>query len=152
MGSVFNATATTYNATLQIASTSASATWWLGSASMSRTAATREGLRPDVVSAVRATKFTGLLRYPGGCFSSFYRWKVGLLPADQRPPIATPPGFCAAVPGGVNAYTDGVVANGIGTDEYMSLVRQLGAIAAFTVRTRGRTHMHKTHDEGWRWR
>ena len=134
MSSAFTATATSANATLQLVSSNARAAWWLGSASLSRADATPEGLRVDVVTAVDATQFRGLLRYPGGCFSSFYRWKVGLLPADQRPPIATPPGFCAAVPGGVNAYSDGVVANGIGTDEYMALVRQLGATAAVTVR------------------
>ena len=132
--SVVSPKATTSNATLRVVATTAPATWWLGSASLSRADATPEGLRPDVVAAVGATKFHGLLRYPGGCFSSFYRWQVGLLPADQRPPIATPPGFCAAVPGGVDAYSDGVVANGIGTDEYMSLVRRLGATAAVTVR------------------
>ena len=52
------------------------------------------------------------MRYPGGCYAPFYRWKIGLLPADQRPPIETPPGYCAAVPGGVNAYTDGFMENG----------------------------------------
>ena len=76
----------------------------------------------------------GLVRYPGGCFSTFYRWKVGLLDRDYRPPIATPPGYCAAVKGGVDAYTDGVVTNGVGTDDYMALVGKLAATPAVTVR------------------
>ena len=47
--------------------------------------------------------------YPGGCFAPFYEWRHGLLPADQRPPLATPASYCAAVPGGVDAYSDGYV-------------------------------------------
>eukprot|EP01045_Picozoa_sp_COSAG04_P023968 COSAG04_NODE_2928_length_3376_cov_1.582240_2_plen_668_part_01 len=126
--------ATTTNATLRIASTSSSASWWLGSASLSRADTTPEGLRADVVAALKAANFRGPVRYPGGCFATFYRWKLGLLPPDLRPPIATPPSYCAAVPGGVNAYTDGVMANGLGIDEYISLVRELGAVPAITVR------------------
>ena len=37
---------------------------------------------------------------------------AGLLDADARPPIETPPGYCDAVAGGVNAYTDGMMENG----------------------------------------
>ena len=112
--------ATTTNASLRIASTSSSAPWWLGSASLARADATPQRLRPDVVAALKATNFRGPLRYPGGCFATFYRWKVGLLPPDLRPPIATPPSYCDAVPGGVNGYTDGVMANGLGIDEYIT--------------------------------
>ena len=44
-----------------------------------------------------------------------------------RPPvIATPPGFCAAVPGGINTYTDGLQQDSISTDEYIALTRMLG--------------------------
>lgn len=106
--------------------------WWLGSVSLTprNVWSGNDGngdLRSDVVAAMKdlmaiQQKSTpqqtysqgsgGLLRYPGGCFSAFYRWKVGLLDRDRRPPIATPPDFCAAVAGGVDAYTDGVVSNG----------------------------------------
>ena len=64
----------------------------------------------------------------------FYRWKVGLLPADRRPPVETPPGYCAAVAGGVNAYTSGFEENGIGIDDYIALCRELGMTPAITVR------------------
>ena len=47
-------------------------------------------MRNDTVAALKATGFRGLMRYPGGCYAPFYRWKVGLLPADQQPPIETP--------------------------------------------------------------
>lgn len=127
-------TETTTNATLRIASASSSAPWYLGTASLSPVDATPQRLRADVVAALKATKFQGPLRYPGGCFATFYRWKVGLLPPDLRPPIATPPSYCAAVPGGVNGYTDGVMTNGLGIDEYISLVRDLGMVPAITVR------------------
>jgi len=59
---------------------------------------------------------------------------IGLLEPDERPPIATPPAFCAAVPGGINAYTDGFLENGIGIDDYMALCKELNMIPAITIR------------------
>ena len=73
VSAVVRPSATTRNATLRITATDSPTAWWLGSASLMRADATAEGLRPDVVEAVAATNFRGLLRYPGGCFSSFYR-------------------------------------------------------------------------------
>ena len=140
---------TTMNATLRIASASSTAAWWLGSASLTRADATPQRLRADVVAALKATNFRGPLRYPGGCFATFYRWKVGLLPPDMRPPIATPPNYCAAVPGGVNAYTDGVMANGLGIDEYLGLVDELGAVPAITVRMVLGTDEEVTEARDW---
>ena len=141
--------ATTTNASLRIASSSSSASWWLGSASLARADATPQRLRADVVAALKATNFRGPLRYPGGCFATFYRWKVGLLPPDLRPPVATPPCYCSAVPGGVNGYTDGVMSNGLGIDEYVSLVRDLGAVPAITVRVVLGTDEEITEARDW---
>ena len=124
---------TTSNASLRLTST---AHWWLGSVSLSPANGTWNYMRADVVEALKRLNMSGgLLRYPGGCFSSFYRWKVGLVdPPDLQPPIATPPSFCAAVKGGVNAYTDGALQNGLGIDNYMKLVEEVNATAAITVR------------------
>jgi alpha-L-arabinofuranosidase len=91
-------------------------------------------MRRDVVNALQATGFHGLFRYPGGCFAPFYRWKIGLLSPDSRPPIETPPGYCDAVPGGVNAYTDGFMENGIGIDDYLALCDELNMVPAVTIR------------------
>ena len=43
------------------------------------------GFRKDVFDAAKNLN-TGILRWPGGNFSSNYRWKDGIGPRDQRPP------------------------------------------------------------------
>jgi alpha-N-arabinofuranosidase len=43
------------------------------------------GYRKDVLEAVKGLN-VGLLRWPGGNFSSNYHWKDGIGPRDQRPP------------------------------------------------------------------
>jgi hypothetical protein len=92
-------------------------------------------LRADVVAALKALNFTGPLRYPGGCFAPFYSWKAQLLSPDyfSRPTIFTPPNYCTAVAGGVNAYTDGFMQNGPDLDEYLALCAEVGAEPAVTV-------------------
>jgi len=91
------------------------------------------GMRLDVVDSLADLKFQGPLRYPGGCYAPFYRWKDGLLPLLARPTSFTPPNYCLAVAGGVNAYSDGFMQNGPGIDEYMALVSRIGATPAITV-------------------
>ena len=91
------------------------------------------GMRRDVVAALAGLNFSGPLRYPGGCFAPFYRWKDGLLPRETRPVVQTPAGYCDAVPGGVNSYTDGMMENGISTDEYLQLCAAIGATPAITI-------------------
>src|SRR5438132_9555207 len=44
-----------------------------------------QGFRRDVLDATRKLKVT-LLRWPGGNFSSNYRWTDGIGPRDRRPP------------------------------------------------------------------
>ena len=88
----------------------------------------------DVIDNLKDTGFKGLFRYPGGCYAPFYRWKIGLLDADAQPPIETPPGYCPAVAGGVNAYTDGMMENGISTDDYLALCEYVGLVPAITIR------------------
>ena len=106
-------------------------------------------MRRDVIAALNRTRVKGLLRYPGGCFAPFYRWKVGLLDPDLRSPLATPPGYCAAVSGGVNAYTDGFVQNGIGIDDYLALCEEVGLIPAITVRLQTADEEELKEAEEW---
>ena len=170
----FTPSVTTVNATLTLSS-AGSGEWWLGSVSFTNVDNTWRGMRKDTVAALKATGFKGLMRYPGGCYAPFYRWKIGLLDPDERqvnctphqrplltrdlfspatsplhcsdrrstflvyaliqkrvhaddvihsniprPPIETPPKYCSAVAGGVNAYSDGFMENGIGIDDYMA--------------------------------
>jgi hypothetical protein len=91
------------------------------------------GMRADVVDALRDLSFKGPLRYPGGCFAPFYDWKAALQPPLVRPAILTPPNYCVAVPGGVNAYSDGALQNGPNIDEYIALCRRIGATPAITL-------------------
>ena len=60
-------------------------TLWIGAVSLMR-ADNFHGMRRDVIELLRQLK-PGTLRFPGGCYSEFYRWQDGLLPVDQRPPI-----------------------------------------------------------------
>jgi len=128
----FTAAVSTDNATLTIVSSGRHAAYSIGAVSL-MPADSFHGMRRDVVAALKALRFTGLLRYPGGCFAPFYNWRNGLLPPLQRAPIATPPDYCTAVAGGVNAYSDGFFENGINTDDYMALVAEVGAVAAITI-------------------
>ena len=89
--------ASTTNATLSIWS-SGKASWDLGTVSLTEVNNTWRGMRKDVVAALKQTGFRGLFRYPGGCYAPFYRWKIGLLHPDQRPPIETPPGYVVCLP------------------------------------------------------
>ena len=91
-------------------------------------------LRADVVAKLAELGFPGPLRYPGGCFAPFYNWKQQLLaPYLTRPAVPTPPDYCTAVAGGVNAYSDGFMLDGPTIDEYMELTAAVGATPAITV-------------------
>jgi alpha-L-arabinofuranosidase len=46
---------------------------------------TKHGWRNDVVAAVRDLK-PGVIRFPGGCFASFYDWRDAIGPFHQRKP------------------------------------------------------------------
>ena len=80
---------------------------------------TREGngpwhARADVVQALRAIKVPNL-RWPGGCFADYYHWRDGIGPRESRPTV-------------VNSNWGGVTEdNGVGTHEYLDLIRQIGA-------------------------
>ena len=102
-------------------------TVWIGAISM-MPADNFHGMRRDVVDLLKGMK-PGNLRWPGGCFSECYPWKDGLLPVDQRPPIAGPQGWAFLLPD-----TDGYDNHDIGTDEYIALCRELNAVPMITTR------------------
>jgi alpha-L-arabinofuranosidase len=66
----------------------------------------------DVVETTR-TLAPPLLRW-GGCFSSYYRWKEGVGPRDQRQPM-------------LNLLWGGVETNQVGTVEFVDFCGQVGA-------------------------
>ena len=92
-------------------------------------------MRADVVAQLGALGFSGPLRYPGGCFAPFYSDWRGQVQSDywHRPVIFTPPDYCTAVAGGVNAYSDGVVSESPNVDEYVALCRVAGVMPAITL-------------------
>jgi alpha-N-arabinofuranosidase len=76
-------------------------------------------LRDDVIAAIRSMR-PPVLRFPGGCESTVYRWRNGTGPAHLRPPVHDP-----------------VFKNRLnydfGTDEYFQLCHDLGAIPHISV-------------------
>src|SRR4051812_20862888 len=48
----------------------------------------KDGPRRDVLDQIRGLA-PGLLRWPGGCFSSSYEWRDGIGPKDKRPQFDT---------------------------------------------------------------
>eukprot|EP00658_Telonema_sp_P-2_P002651 TRINITY_DN10993_c0_g1_i1.p1 TRINITY_DN10993_c0_g1~~TRINITY_DN10993_c0_g1_i1.p1 ORF type:complete len:516 (+),score=85.57 TRINITY_DN10993_c0_g1_i1:310-1857(+) len=131
----FTSAISSLNATLTLtASSSATARAWIGAVSL-MPADNYLGMREDVVQDMVGLDFHGPLRYPGGCYASVAGpWTDGLMEPDQRPTRFTSPDHCPAVPGGVNAYTDGMMVDGVGIDEYIQLCRRIGAEPAITVK------------------
>ena len=101
-------------------------TFWIGAVSL-QPADAFSGMRRDVIDCLKRLK-PGTLRWPGGCYVEFYRWKEGLLPVDQRPPIG-PSGQWWLLPG-----NDDYDPHEIGIDEFIALCREVGSEPAITVR------------------
>lgn len=74
--------------------------------------------RPDLIDATRELAPT-MVRW-GGCLSSYYRWKEGVGPRDQRKPM-------------VNLLWGGVETNQVGTGEFVDFCGQVGAEPLMTV-------------------
>jgi alpha-N-arabinofuranosidase len=70
------------------------------------------GFRPDLLKAIEEIKPT-LVRWPGGCFASAYRWKDGIGPQEKRGPYP------------FSIWDDREV-NSFGTDEYIEMCRRVG--------------------------
>ncbi len=71
------------------------------------------GFRPDLLEAVAALR-PPVIRWPGGCFASAYRWKDGIGPQHQR----------RSYP--IEIWDDRDT-NSLGTDEFVALCRKVGA-------------------------
>lgn len=72
-----------------------------------------DGLRPDLLNAIKELQ-PPIIRWPGGCYASAYRWKSGIGPQDFR--VAYP----------LELWND-VDVNSFGVDEFMTLCRRVGA-------------------------
>ena len=72
-------------------------------------------LRPDLFAAFRGLA-PAFVRWPGGSFASTYRWQDGIGPLASRTHHPN------EIWGGYSDYY------GFGTDEYLELTRQLGAL------------------------
>jgi alpha-N-arabinofuranosidase len=78
------------------------------------------GLRKDVVAAIREMGGARVLRWPGGNFASYYRWKDGIGPREKRPRR-------------YDVAWRNYESNRFGTDEYLALCRHLGCEPFITV-------------------
>ncbi|MBN1347306.1 MAG: DUF1080 domain-containing protein [Phycisphaerae bacterium] len=106
-------TRTDQNARLIIAAQSPRP-WQLDFVSLTSSAAKAGGgFRPDLLQAVKDIKPT-IIRWPGGCFASIYRWKRAIgLQHERRPFFNRPWG-----------YWDSAA---FGIDEFVTLCRAVGA-------------------------
>jgi alpha-N-arabinofuranosidase len=88
----------------------------------------RNRWRQDFIAASRELSPT-LIRWPGGCFSSYYRWKEGVGPRDRRRPAP-------------NILWGGIDGNQVGTHEYIEYCRLIGAdpLIAVNFESDGRPH------------
>ncbi|UCD52846.1 MAG: DUF1080 domain-containing protein [Phycisphaerales bacterium] len=80
---------------------------------MPRSWKARGGFRPDLLRAVAQLK-PPIIRWPGGCFASPYRWKDGIGPQHQRGVT-------------LRELWDDLDINSLGTDEFIALCRKVEA-------------------------
>jgi alpha-L-arabinofuranosidase len=71
------------------------------------------GFRPDLLQAIAELR-PPVIRWPGGCFASPYRWKDGIGPQHERGPHP------------ITIWDDKDV-NSFGTDEFIAMCRRVGA-------------------------
>jgi len=72
-----------------------------------------KGFRPDLLNAIKEIQ-PKLIRWPGGCYASAYRWKSGIGPQDDR--VSYP----------LELWND-VDVNSFGLDEFITFCREVGA-------------------------
>lgn len=77
------------------------------------------GWRRDAVEAARRVK-APILRWPGGCFASFYHWRSGIGPRQERHPEPS-------------VFWGGLHDNDVGTAEYVAFCRLVNAEPFFCV-------------------
>jgi alpha-L-arabinofuranosidase len=71
------------------------------------------GWRKEVVEALKRVR-PPIIRFPGGCFASFYDWRDGIGPRANRCPRES-------------EYWGGLENNDVGTAEFVTLCRMIGA-------------------------
>jgi hypothetical protein len=74
---------------------------------------TVRGWRPDVVALLREIS-PPVIRFPGGCFTSFFDWRDAVGPREQRTAVES-------------HYWGGLDENDVGVDEYLDLCHEIGA-------------------------
>ena len=84
------------------------------------------GMRRDVVENLKQMG-PRLIRWPGGNFAGEYRWKDGMLPADQRAPLQ------AFTEIETQPHSDGYDYHEINTDDFIALCREVGAEPLITI-------------------
>ena len=77
------------------------------------------GWRPDVVEVFKKVN-PGVVRFPGGCFASFYDWKEGVGPLSERVPTDS-------------YFWGGQNYNDVGTAEFAMLCKAAGSEMMFCV-------------------
>ncbi|HWQ53975.1 MAG TPA: alpha-L-arabinofuranosidase C-terminal domain-containing protein [Bryobacteraceae bacterium] len=82
--------------------------------------ADQEGMRRDVIDAIKEMGGARIARWPGGNFVSYYRWKDGIGPREKRPRR-------------FDVVWGQQESNQFGTDEYLSLCRKLECDPFITV-------------------
>jgi len=78
-----------------------------------------DGWRSDVVELIRKVRPT-IVRFPGGCYTSFTHWADAIGPREKRKPF-------------INPYWGGLEPNDVGTDELLRLLEHIGAVPQICV-------------------
>ncbi len=100
-------------AQLQIEISSASKVWIDQVSLMPDSWRKAGGCRPDLLEAIAALQ-PPVIRWPGGCFASPYRWKDAIGPQHKRKPHP-------------RTMWDDKEVNSFGTDEFIAMCRRVGA-------------------------
>jgi alpha-N-arabinofuranosidase len=101
------------DATLRIGVKSKGKVWLDQVSLMAKSAKKVGGYRPDLLKAVADLK-APVIRWPGGCFASPYRWKDGIGPQHKR----------RVYP---REIWDDLDINSYGTDEFIRMCKKIGA-------------------------
>ncbi len=72
-----------------------------------------DGWRKDVIDALKQIHVP-IIRYPGGCFASFYNWRDGIGPRKDRRPVNS-------------EYWGGLEENFTGTAEFLEMCNMVGS-------------------------
>lgn len=106
-------TTSTRHGTLQVGVREAGQVWLDQVSMMPESWRAAGGFRPDLLQAI-ADLQPPVIRWPGGCFASPYRWKDGIGPQHKRGPHP------------ITIWDDKEV-NSLGTDEFVAMCRRVGA-------------------------